>query len=201
MKIIDLDAVCDMSLGQHAGLKFSSGYAPPELVAQVVRDGKVTYVIRKPNSLPLDYPLVAAHTSYDIWSLGILMYDVVASKSFFHCDLEDNIDVTQLQVLHDLPPEFLSAQLQAIPDLVARNLVSVLLNKDPKLRPSFSKILTHPFFTGKATLRMVGDPHVYDVYISYRDLFGNSREAQQLYDLLTAMGVKCFLDKLCLAPG
>ena len=77
----------------------------------------------------------------------------------------------------------------------ARNLLS-----SPKSRPSMSAILDHPFVSGKEPVRMVGDPYVYDAFISYR-VAADADHAKTLYLKLSDLGLKVFWDKVCLEDG
>ncbi len=65
----------------YAGHKFSSGCIQG-------RQSDGTFVIRKPNSKHRDYTLVVAHTSYDTWSLGIMMYHVTSKMRKFALQLK-----------------------------------------------------------------------------------------------------------------
>ena len=86
---------------------------------------------------------------------------------------------------------------------MARNLVSQLLNKDKSLRPDIAHILSHPFLTGSTTVsRLPGDNPTFDVFISYR-VNSDSDIALALYDQLTDLKLKVWLDKKkhCIPPG
>ena len=82
----------------------------------------------------------------------------------------------------------------------ARNLVSLLLCKDPVKRLSAKYVLSHPFLTGKNPTRMQGDLAKFDVFLSYR-VDSDSDHAAMFYRALTAQGMKVWLDKECLKPG
>jgi hypothetical protein len=75
-----------------------------------------------------------------------------------------------------------------------------MLHKDPKKRPTLSRILAHPFLSSKKVVRMVGEKAAFDVFISYR-VASDSANAQKLYDVLTAKGMKVWLDIKCLDSG
>jgi serine/threonine protein kinase len=59
-------------------------------------------------------------------------------------------------------------KLTEIPNTIARNLLAQMLSKDPRHRPSLSRILSHPFLSQKSVIRMVGEKAEYDIFISYR---------------------------------
>jgi serine/threonine protein kinase len=87
-----------------------------------------------------------------------------------------------------------------VSDPQARNLISRLLNKDPNKRISLSKVLVHPFVTGKNCARMIGETPIYDVFLSYR-VDSDEVHAETIYNLLTAADIKVFWDKKCLQLG
>jgi hypothetical protein len=98
--------------------------------------------------------------------------------------------------------DFLFNKLSKIKgDLVGRQLVSQLLDRDPKKRPpSMKHVLSHAFFTGKYPLRLPGDDALFDVFLSYR-VDSDYKMAESLYNMLTAKGVKVWWDKKCLKDG
>ena len=91
-------------------------------------------------------------------------------------------------------------KLAHVPDQLARNLLSQMLHKEPLQRPSLSRVLAHPFLSGKKVARLVGENPKYDVFLSYR-VASDSQHVEKLYELLTAQGFKVYWDKLCLKPG
>jgi hypothetical protein len=91
-------------------------------------------------------------------------------------------------------------KLELIDDKLARNLLSQMLMKDPKKRPSVSRVLAHPFFTGKPVIRMAGEEAEFDFFLSYR-VASDSVHVRVLYDLLTSEGYKVWWDVKCLESG
>lgn len=86
-------------------------------------------------------------------------------------------------------------------DTSARNLISRLLSKDPQRRPDAAAVLAHPFLSGRAVSRMVGDPASFDVFLSYR-VASDSDHVQLLYNMLTVeKGLRVWWDKKCLKNG
>ena len=75
---IDFDASVEQ--GQPIGHKFSSGYCPPEAR---LTDGE---------SVQLE-----AHTSFDVWSFGIVAFRLIKDVGLFKTDGSDNIDVADLE--------------------------------------------------------------------------------------------------------
>jgi hypothetical protein len=62
------------------------------------------------------------------------------------------------------------------------------------------RLLHHPYVTGKASVRMLGEEPEFDVFISYRDGSDNLF-ASNLCNKLTKLGLSVWWDKKCLQPG
>jgi len=148
----------------------------------------------------LPYTLVAASPSHDAFALGMVLFQLCSGKTFFHADCNDNIDSDQLKDLAEFSREFVVKKLRCIPDTIARNLVSQLLNKDPTKRPSMAHCMVHPFVTGKAAARMAGEAAEFDVFLSYR-VASDAMHVEKVYDVLRAMGLRVWWDKRELLPG
>ena len=76
-------------------------------------------------------------TRVDIWSIGILMFELLAGYSPFvaktNQELYQNIKRLKIQWPKDMPP-------------LAKNLISKILKLNPVDRPSFDEILNHQWF-------------------------------------------------------
>ena len=86
--------------------------------------------------------------NYDIWSLGMLFYELSTGKNYFAGQGEGAI-LTRLAT----PSKIIDAQdqetvpgLDAIEDDRFRDLVRSCLSIDPKKRPSIEQVLFHPYF-------------------------------------------------------
>lgn len=85
-------------------------------------------------------PYFTLETSYDVWSLGMLMLELSTGAGYF--DGKNPAQITKL--LRDLdqpvvvPDEFIDDRLK---DLIRR-----CLQRDPKKRPNMAQVLLHPYF-------------------------------------------------------
>ena len=153
------------------------------------------------NILPAPYTLLTASFSYDIWSLGVLLFSMCTGSDLFQCDRNGTLIFDDdLLVLAAWTEKEKTRRLSCIKNLYARNLVSMMLNKEANKRPNISQVLAHPFITNKKIVRMNGERAIYDVFLSYR-VASDIRYAEKLYHALTIAGFKVFWDKMSLLPG
>ena len=206
-KLIDLDAAC--VIGQETvGHKSSSAYVPPEAI--YVDEKTDTACVRSVVTLikgEAAYDLLTAHPSFDVWSLGCILYQMCTPdvKPLFQGGQDDNLvgvrkGVDNLFALAEWSPELKADKLADVSDKLARNLLSQMLHKDPLQRPSLARVLAHSFLSGKKVARLVGEKPKYDVFLSYR-VASDAHHVEMLHKLLTAQGFKVYWDKLCLEPG
>jgi serine/threonine protein kinase len=205
--LIDLDAVCNIGVDT-VGFKSSSGYVPPEAV--YINESHTKAVVRSETTkseLGEGCSLVVAHPSFDIWSLGVILYQLCHSEviPLFQCGQDDNLTDDKnrednLYILSQWSDEMKIKKLSQITNMEARNLISQMLMKDPSRRPTIERILAHPFISKKQVGRLVGDNPEYDVFISYRNK-SDIEHAKMLYRLLTEKGLKVWWDQKCLKAG
>ena len=84
-RFIDFDASVRYRDKEYVGAKYSSAYCPPEMLAFVDTQSCITTYVRAyktdafgvPIQSDLPYTLLVAHPSYDMWSLGVTLYQVL----------------------------------------------------------------------------------------------------------------------------
>jgi serine/threonine protein kinase len=77
--------------------------------------------------------------SYDIWSLGVLLYELAAGSSLFGKKREGQIT----QLVRD---KLWEPDTSAVADDRLRDLIDQCLQPDPSKRPSITQVLLHPYF-------------------------------------------------------
>ena len=109
------------------------------------------------------FDALPAHPSQDAWAFGAVLYNIFSGCSLFFGDNFDNLATeAELRNLSEFTDVFKAERLEKIEDKLQRNLVSQLLMKDPKKRPSMKVVLQHPYITGHAHGRLIGQkPGIY----------------------------------------
>jgi serine/threonine protein kinase len=146
------------------------------------------------------FDLVKASMAHDLWSLGVVIYNIAANAPLFLCDGDGNIDDTNLRLLAEWPDSVKLEKLLRVKNVMARNLISLLLSKDPKKRPTVRHVMVHPFLTGKRVSKTISEVAEFDVFLSYR-VNSDLHHVALLYKMLTEAGVTVWWDKVCLKPG
>ena len=205
---------------EYAGSKYSSAYLPPELFFQTSSGKIVVKSFEKDvtTGLPMNvrkvsrsdrhsamqhetgYDLVPASPAVDMWAIGAILYLLCTGVTLFQASVEDNIPSGELGQVLEWSDALKESKLSAVEDKYARNLLSLLLDKDPARRPDPSHVMSHPFISGVHPHRMMGDPPTFDVFLSYR-VDSDSDHVEMMYNALTEQGLKVWWDKLCLLPG
>jgi serine/threonine protein kinase len=203
-KLIDMDATCLIG-NDFVGFKSSTAYVPPETI---FLDPETDQAIVRSSAIDNPpYELVLAHPSFDVWSLGCILYQLCHSevRPLFQGGQDDNLsdevnDDDNLHRLAEWKIEVKTRKLTKIIDPLAKNLLSQMLSKDPSHRPTLERVISHPFLSSKQVARLIGEKAAFDVFLSYR-VASDAKNVERLYNLLTARGLKVWWDKVCLEPG
>lgn len=113
--------------------------------AMPTRDNPVDY---SPEACPPEFaiaflkgdgPYFSLDPSYDVWSLGMVLYELSTAKTFFNKKSPEQIT----KILRD---ENFKPDTSDVSDNKLRDLIDSCLQRDPKKRPSIPQILLHPYF-------------------------------------------------------
>ena len=124
------------STGEFKGIDLES--------AMAVKDNPVDY---SPEGTPPEFaraflagdgPYFVLQYNYDIWSLGMIFYEMAVGKGYF----QGKTPVVITKMLRDGP----EIDLSAVPDRQLRDLIGKCLQLDPRKRPGILQILLHPYF-------------------------------------------------------
>jgi len=134
----------------YLGAKVSTGYIPPEMLyiqnisSQIPQSSRPTVSVKSPieyekhvrsGSQP-PYEPVEASPQTDMWCLGAILYYLCTGETLFLNNASDNVtDNSSLLQLCEWTDATKNEKLLKIPNVLARNLVSRLLSKDPTKRP------------------------------------------------------------------
>mmetsp|Transcript_27383 Transcript_27383/g.41452 ORF Transcript_27383/g.41452 Transcript_27383/m.41452 type:complete len:753 (+) Transcript_27383:44-2302(+) len=81
-------------------------------------------------------------SSYDIWSFGMLLYELATGRGYFESKSGVKYQPTQImKTLCTIEPD-----VSAVKDEKLRDLISQCLSVDPKKRPAISQVLLHSYF-------------------------------------------------------
>jgi serine/threonine protein kinase len=102
------------------------------------------------NPAALPYSLVEARPSFDLWSLGTILYALVTGGPLFQVNRDDDLNTDSIAALHDWDESNLQDLLSGIDNPQAKQLLVMLLAKDPGNRPpDMASVLRHSFFVNR----------------------------------------------------
>ena len=200
MKLIDLDSSANFEHDDNSHVyKTSTAYAPPELI--IVRN-QYGLIHQESDPAQLDRVVhenstgMKAHPSQDMWSLGCTLYLLCTGSTLFQCNVDDNLtDVSDVDLLASWNDKLKMKKLKQVKKHLPRNLLSLLLQKDPNKRLKASQVLNHPFITARRPSCFLRKNSEYNVFISYR-VESDLKHAQLLYEGLTKRGLKVWWDRV-----
>lgn len=130
--IIDLDGATEIGEAMNNN-RVSTAYMPPEMV-------------KIENKEPV-IQQIPAYTAFDVWSYGVVMYQMVTAKShlFDGVDIFDSLDRAGLKKLANWDHGDVKDKLSNV-NGPARDLLQKILTKKQEKRPSIDEILLDQFF-------------------------------------------------------
>ena len=146
--LCDMDAALKIGEERTNKFKCSTGYCAPEFARYYFNaaDGNV--------------PAPSMTTAYDVWSLGVLLFELCTGQHLFSQDISDDnlvndIDKAVLSTWHTIPDDQLDLVFPSMPKRTklvedAKDLIRACLKGRPSERPSTQDILDHPFLNDNA---------------------------------------------------
>eukprot|EP01044_Picomonas_judraskeda_P001313 COSAG03_NODE_76_length_14245_cov_10.406122_9_plen_1576_part_00 len=195
--------LCDMDgsakFGTPIGDKTSTAYCPPELAR--IKFGN-----------PEEMSLSAADPSFDIWSLGTVLFELCSGNTLFGQDIandelvneDDKTRLCTWRVMSDAELEsvlsagdvqfeenFSQMQCRQVVD-DAKNLIRWCLQGHPSLRPTIQQVLSHRFLSPRAGVPKA-QPMRYHAFLSHAQGDASGTVAT-LFHEYKKLGLHCWLD-------
>ena len=189
-KLTDFGFAC--TIGESVLCTERSAYSPPEALEMELNTSLV-----QPTQTSF-----TAEKSFDIWSLGAVLYELVAKDAspLFREDLnrtgEDN-----LRMRYEWTNIAKDSKLLKVEDGTARDLLRLMLVRNSSSRLDLEHVLQHHFMTGRQPTRFLGNEPSYDIFLSYR-CAADTTHSDKLYQLLTkTWDLKVWRDREVIKPG
>jgi len=192
--------LCDMDaaakVGHRIGLKSSAAYAPPELA-------HCTFTAPATTEGEAGKQLEAA-SSFDIWSLGVVLFELCAGRTLFSQDiandeLVEDGDPNRICLWHTISDGDLNRLFAASHETRkeeaawnAKQLIRWMLKGDPEERPTIGQVRAHPFFTpSNPRGRVLSEK--YHVFISHAQAEA-SGTVGTLFHMFKSLGLSAWVD-------
>ena len=132
--------------------------------------------------------------SIDMWSLGCVLYELFTCETLFQCN--SNLSLVDTNQVLDFSISILKNKLRKINNIEARDLLTLLLVKDPSGRTDIGHIFSNSFFTdNRALSNVLNHNEQFDVFLSYRN-FSDYATAEIVHKYLISEGFSVYFDKL-----
>ena len=155
--LCDLDAALEIGTERPFDLKSSTAYCPPEFAQFKFAQGPA--------------PIMTA--KFDIWSLGVLLFELCSGQNMFFQDISDDnmtseLDVKRLCLWNCITDQELLLVFDDNKE--AKDLIRWCLRGDPTERPTIEQILQHPFVTGVQDDTLLKQRMSYHAFISHMQI-------------------------------
>jgi len=187
------DACCSFKKNESISSRSSSAYSPPELIGMDPNSTLFCVKNKSESNEKQGLPPLVARDSFDMWSLGAVIFYLCTGCELFHSDQRGELEQDNLQALANWDEKTKRDRLKCVSNRFARNLLENLLLKNASSRLTAESALRHPFLVGETPARMVDEDAQFDVYLSYRAR-SDYLNAQRLYNMLTSRGVRVWWD-------
>eukprot|EP00940_MAST-03C_sp_MAST-3C-sp2_P001023 g1023.t1 len=153
-------------------------------------------------------PPLVVDTSMDVWSLGVVLFELCAGSTLFAQDLNNDslklsADEMRLALWSCIPDERLDSLFPSSPKCsseqrhAAAHLIRWCLRGDPKMRPSMDDMLRHPFLSSSLSPTSLAlttpQPMHHHLFISHMQAEA-SGDVGTLCLSLEKLGLNCWRD-------